>query len=144
MASEVNAPWPVEDIPNGDTLYMRVHKNNILNGELDAAAFQRHGGGLSTDWAKYASPEDTRSRSQSSPPGRNAVVAFVVGDIRDIGFDVAHEPIMPTLDDPFGNQAHTEVSAQVSSVEFRAKLSNLWKPEIPKERDDLMSFGRVV
>ena len=134
MADEVGAPWPSEDIPDQDLLYMRVHRNNIQNGALTAGAFRRHGDGLSTDWARYCDgPDDTRQRARSSSPGDNAVVSFVVGDIRaDVRFTVAHTPVQRTLEDLAGNRAHADVRAatDVSKTEFRARLADLYKIEI--------------
>lgn len=133
MVDEVDLPWPSEEIPDQDLLYTRVHRNNMVDGELTAAAFKIHGDGLSTDWAKHCfSVDDTRRRAKS--PRDNAVVSFVAGDIRaDVRFAVVHTPIRPTADDPVGDRAHVDVRASrdVTKTEFRAKLSDPWTMAIP-------------
>ena len=134
MADAVDTPWPTENIPDQDLLYMRVHRNNTRDGAPTAGAFKRHGEGLSTDWAKYcAGPEDTRGRAKSSQPQDHAIVSFVVGNVRaDPRFTVMHTPIQRTIEDPIGNRAHADIraTADVSKTEFRAKLSDLCKVEI--------------
>jgi hypothetical protein len=145
VADEVDVSWPVEEIPNDDHLYLRVYKKHCSNGRIMPIAFKRHGetgDGLSVDWSRYASPEDTRRRSLRHPPEDYAVVSFKVEDIRRLGYTVVHKPLSPgnlgaTTE---GNRAHTEIipPATVLDTEFRAKLLALCKLEVP---DDLDAFG---
>lgn len=103
MAEETSAGgWPVEDIPDADHLYMRVHRTWFKpSGDISLRAFANHGAGMSTDWSKYSTPEQTRDRGRTPPS--NAVVRMNVGDIRAMpGQSVAHSP-------QDGNRAHADV-----------------------------------
>lgn len=56
---------------------------------------------MSTDWAKYSTPEESRNRANR--PEDNGVVEMRVGDVRAIpGLTVEHTPI------PL-NRSHTDV-----------------------------------
>ena len=97
--------WPIEAIPDGDDIYMRIHLRSWVSpsGRLSSAAFQNRGSGMSVEWAKYATPEQTRSRSDRHPPTAYGIVAMVTGVVRAIpGQRVEHEPLPE-------NQAHSEV-----------------------------------
>jgi hypothetical protein len=95
--------WDVENIPEGDFVFMRVHKNNAPNGELLLAAFRDQGAGMSTDWEKYSTAEQTRNRAGRSKPSDNGVIKLSVTGIRRIEkLSVVHEPLTD-------NRAHTEV-----------------------------------
>jgi hypothetical protein len=116
--------WPVEDIPDEDKLYFRVHDAHRKRGthEISVGAFVNRGGkGMSTDWAKYSTPERTRDGA-SKDPQRNAVVEFIVGEVRALPEQtVEHAP-----DVARNNRAHTEVSGP-KSEEIRVKLGRLAK-----------------
>jgi hypothetical protein len=56
---------PPEEIPNADQLYYRVHVGFVkhANGKLRPNCFRdKNADGMSTDWSKYATPEQTRRR----------------------------------------------------------------------------------
>jgi hypothetical protein len=75
--------WPVEPIPVHDHLYFRVHQMYIRSDGIAPAAFtNRPAGGesMSVDWARYATPEETRGRARK--PIENAVVQFVAERVR--------------------------------------------------------------
>ena len=112
--------FPVETIPDGDTLYMRVHKTFVKNGELRPSVFVDREGGISTDWKKYATPQQAQGRTRI--PSDNGVISLVAGPIRAVPLTVVHEP----LDD---NQAHTEVFGE-KSEEVRVKLRRIFAWEI--------------
>ena len=104
-------PWPVEEVPDVDTLYMRVHRQWIrADGSLRPLCFKNRpddSGGMSTDWDRYSTPEETRQRARR--PSDNAVIAMNVGQIRAIPEQrVQHSPVFghPELPD---NRAHTDV-----------------------------------
>lgn len=64
-------------------------------------------GAMSTDWCKYSTPEETRSRARK--PDRNQIGRLSVNAVRQIlEQEVEHTPIQnhPTLAD---NRAHTDV-----------------------------------
>lgn len=93
--------WNVEQIPDPAKLYMRVHMKMLPEGKLHAGVFKAHGDGMSTDWEKYSTPEDTRFRALQ--PDMNGVIALVTGTVRSIeNLEVRHAP-----DDDGKNRAHT-------------------------------------
>ncbi len=118
--------WPVETITDSDRLYMRVHRGWYKrDGTVGAGAFQDRDGGMSTDWAKYATPGETRSRHKS--PLDNAIVAFIVGDVRVIpGQTVAHSPLPD-------NRAHTDVLGE-KDEEARVRLRRIATTVLPLSR----------
>lgn len=81
---------------------MGVHKTWLKpDGTLATGAFQNRGGAMSTDWSKYATPEETRQRRRT--PADNAVVSMNVGKVRAVpGQSVTHTPLPE-------NRAHTDV-----------------------------------
>ena len=118
--------WIVEDVPNEDHLYMRVHKN-YWRGRVLPGVFREHGGGMSTDWCKYSTPETTRSRARK--PSDNGVLSLPVGGVRSIsGLSVMHTP-----DIEINNRAHTDVKGIVCErkTEIRVHLLRLHQVEIP-------------
>jgi hypothetical protein len=93
--------WQVEHIPDDDEVFMRAHRMFFRKGALQPGVFTPHDGGMSVDWEKYSSPEETRQRSRN--PQDNAVISLPVSKIRGIGnLEVEHTP--ESL-----NRAHSEV-----------------------------------
>lgn len=123
--------WPKEDIPDTDLLFMRVHiKTYAAKGKLSLGAFQNHDGGMSTDWNKYATPTETRSRGRR-PADEYAVVQMQAGKIRAVpGQVVEHNPIYPT------NRAHTEVFGE-KDEEARVLLNRCATWVIFPSQDDV-------
>jgi hypothetical protein len=77
------------------------HKMHFNGPTLQPGVFKAQGGGMSVDWEKYSSPNDTRQRGRI--PADNAVIALPVSGIRDIDdLDVIHTPTTE-------NQAHSDV-----------------------------------
>lgn len=73
-------------------------------------------GAMSTDWSRYATPEETRARARK--PSLNAVGRLHVGAVRQIPMQaVVHSPIRnhPTLPD---NRAHADVTGPKMSVDL--------------------------
>ena len=94
--------WPKEDIPNAASVFMRIHRRWAPNGEALPGAFRDHAGGMSVDWDKYSTPEETRARGRL--PSENGVIGTGVGAIRTIeGLSVEHAPIQEDTHDPEGN-----------------------------------------
>ena len=131
--------WPVEEIPDGDLLYLRVHRQWIKNGRIAPGFFQNRPsettGAMSTDWSKYASPADTRARARR--PELNAVISLVVGDVRTIPQQtVIHSPIQddPVLPD---NRAHTDLAGpkETGDLEIQDTFSRIARVVIPVEVD---------
>ena len=122
MADTDRLEWPAEEIPDPDKLYMRVHRNNVVNRELTPVALRDHappdGGraGMSTDWSRYSSPEETRLRTDRNPDNYG-VVEMIVGVARSIpGVAVEHTP-RPE------NRAHTDVFGDKKDQEIRVRLT---------------------
>jgi hypothetical protein len=73
--------WQPESIPDQDRLFMRVHvKTWVRDGEVRPGAFQNRpegAPGMSTDWERYSSAEETRQRARK--PLEQGVIAFRAG-----------------------------------------------------------------
>ena len=119
MVDEVT--WPIEPIPHSDNIFMRAHRAHFRNGELQPGVFRQHGEGMSVDWEKYSTSQETRNRA--AKPLENAVIGASVGHIRDVsGLDVLHKP-----DYEGSNRAHSNVVGLPANntpelVEVRIKL----------------------
>ncbi|MBW4618834.1 MAG: hypothetical protein KME17_05685 [Cyanosarcina radialis HA8281-LM2] len=130
MADGIEEIWESEDIPNTDRLFMRVHSQNIdENGKLKPGAFRNlpkdlPGSGMSTDWEKYSTPEETQKRARK--PSENAVIQLVCEEVRQVpGQTVTHTP-----KPEFNNQAHTDVYGE-KNTEVRLKLMAIYQIVIP-------------
>lgn len=83
--------WHVEAIPDEADVLMRAHRAFFRGKILQPGVFRLHKDGLSVDWEKYSSPEDTRARGRV--PQENAVIRLPVLRIRKIScLDVSHVP----------------------------------------------------
>lgn len=124
--------WPIEDIPNEDALYMRVHRQWFRDSHVVPGSFRNRPddatGGMSTDWNRYATPGDTLQRARR--PEDNAVIRFAVGDIRAIPEQqVEHAPLPD-------NRAHTDVlGPKEQDPEIRRLFSRKYSLVISLERD---------
>ncbi|MFO8073059.1 MAG: hypothetical protein R6V85_14405 [Polyangia bacterium] len=106
--------WTPEEIPDADHLYLRVHRNHARKGKPAPGAFRDHGGGMSTDWWKYSSPEETKARARI--PEDKRVVSLHVERVRSVPMNVLHTP-----DRERENRAHTDVVGE-KNAESRVKL----------------------
>lgn len=108
--------WPRELIPDVDDLFMAVHKQFFAQGALQPGAFRDHGIGMSTDWSKYSTAHECRSRRKV--PQDNAVIRLPVGATRrDAKQRVEHAPLDR-------NRSHTEVVGK-KDAEARIRLRRL-------------------
>jgi len=80
---------------------------------------------MSTDWQKYARPEDTRSRANK--PEDNAIIQIIVREVCQI----ADQVVVHTPDPKTNNRAHTDVFGE-KTPEARLKLSRISKIIIPQ------------
>jgi hypothetical protein len=100
---------------------MRVHRVFVRDGEVRSACFKdmpHEGAGMSTDWSKYATPEQTRQRG-AKVASNYVVIEMNVGDVRAIPDQrVAHDP----LDD---NRAHSLVHGPKGEGHPRIRLEYL-------------------
>jgi hypothetical protein len=126
VADEVNVSWESENIPDEDSLWMRVHRmwfdaqGNVLPGSFQNRPTAQDG--MSTDWQKYANPEYTRSRAKK--PQDNAVIRLVVGEVRQL----PNQSVVHTPDS--NNRAHTDVFGE-KHPEVRVKLARMCRIVIP-------------
>lgn len=112
--------WQSEAIPDGDTLYMRVHVNSTINGELHPGVFVDRHGAMSANWQKYCpAPEDARRKAKE--PAKNGVISATAGRIRSVPQVVEHTPIQYDPDPRLIDRSHTDVRGQKTS-EVRLKL----------------------
>jgi len=57
--------WPIENIPNADHLFMRVHKQYLKGHEVTPGAFQSREAGMSVEPAASTPAARRRQRSFS-------------------------------------------------------------------------------
>jgi hypothetical protein len=98
--------WPIEEIPDSDSLFMRIHRFDLdASGRPKPGAFRnspKGAAGMSVDWDRYATPEKTRRRGRQEP-SNYAVISLDAGRVRTVpGQTVEHRP------EP-DNRAHSEV-----------------------------------
>jgi len=127
VADTVESAWPSEEIPDGDLLFMRVHRQYFNpDGSIQPGVFKNQGEGMSTDWSKYADPEYTRS--QGRMPEENGVISLIAGDARHIpGQIVVHTP-----DRIKNNRAHTDVYGEKKKdPEIRVRFSRICRLVLP-------------
>lgn len=121
------ALWPSEEIPDSDDLYMRVHKLDLDSGIPELGAFRnrpKKTGSMSTDWSKYATPEETQWRARI--PQDNGVIALNVGEVRSIQDQIVkHSPISNHQSLP-NNRSHTDVLGPKNS-EVRLKFRRIYR-----------------
>jgi hypothetical protein len=110
MAEAEVLNWEVEPIPDADKLYLRVHSDHLQAGELHPGVFRQRGArGMSVDWQKYATPEESIARSGASDKTKVGIVALVVGIVRTIpGLDARHDPDVERR-----NRAHSLVTGMI-------------------------------
>ena len=124
MADEV--VWPIELIPDADSVFMRAHKDYFRSGDLLPGVFREQDGSMSVDWNKYSSAHETRERGKN--PMANAVLRLSVGNVRSVNsLDVEHTP------EP-DNRAHSEInlpSNREDLTEVRLKLLRIAVTALP-------------
>jgi len=109
--------WPIEEIPDADSVFMRAQQMYFRDGELEPGVFQSHGGGMSVNWERYATAEETKQQARlvNKDPTNYAVVSAIVIRIREIdALRVEHTPIP-------NNRAHSDVLGPLKSVQKRKK-----------------------
>ncbi len=116
--------YPKEVIPDKCSLYYRVHATYFRDNVLIPGVFRELGDGMSTDWDKYSTPEQSKARAKK--PENNGIVSLSVEKLRILNFNVIHAPT-------YGNRAHTNVKGV--NVETRLKLLDVFKWEIKIPQD---------
>lgn len=107
--------WEAEDIPDDDYLYKFFKLMYFRDGDVLPACFTNVGQpddpsyGMSTDWSKYASPEETRKRPRDKQ-ARYGVARIKASNITKVpGQFVRHDPIFVAGDSPENNRVHTNI-----------------------------------
>jgi hypothetical protein len=132
--------FPIEEIPNEDLLYYRVHEVNIdeeeshPNKKIKLVAFDPHPKGstqMSVNWDKYSTPIELQQLAKV--PEKNGIVSFSVEKVRNTPYplQVIHDPI---LIEHFKNQAHAlilDVPPRKNDIGIRVKLRDICSWEIP-------------
>ncbi len=109
--------WPRENIPDENSLFYRIHRTWIQNGNPIPGAFKDREGAMSADWEKYSTPKETKNRART--PDDNGVVEMNVKDIRNIpNQTVEHSPI------PDINRSHTNIIGE-KDEEVRLKFRRI-------------------
>lgn len=109
----LDGPWAPENIPDDDGILLRVLRSNFdfENDEIKPVGFKNHGDGMSTDWEKYSSAEQTRARCpEDKSPEDYGVVRLIVGFVRRVPYQsVMHTPKWCPPHHKHTNRAHTDV-----------------------------------
>jgi hypothetical protein len=120
--------FPIELIPDRDSVFLRAHKTRMRDGVPTGSAFTPKGNtGLSVDWEKYSTAQ--ASREHGAIPADNAILRMVAGDIRKIreGLDILHVPL------PL-NRAHSEINLpenRTDQTQVRVLLGRIAIVQIP-------------
>jgi hypothetical protein len=124
VVNSLDANWESEDIPSEDSLLMRVHQTFLDDeGEPIPAAFRNQPpktGGMSTDWERYSTPEETMARARE--PMANIVIALLTGAVRGI----PNQVVVHTPDAVTRNRAHTDVFGE-KTVEVREGFMRIYR-----------------
>ena len=117
--------WPVENVPDYDLLYMRVHQVHLRDNSLSPKVFINHGEGdeegMSTDWNKYSTPEETRNRIYAKKPTwKGGVIQMVVEDVWKIPDQVVQHAPLPD------NRAHTNIKGR-KDTQVRYLFMSIWQ-----------------
>ena len=133
-----NTTLIVEDIPNEDYLYYRVHKKEVRNGKVPPGCFSEKGDGnekgMSTDWSRHSTPEEALNRPTSryldgDRTQTHGIISLIVGKVREIeGIQVIHAPRSYNI-------AHTHICGippqDPTKTEVRSKLARIYTFAIP-------------
>ena len=130
VANEVEPKWEPEEIPDEDLLFMRVHRDYLDDdGEPIPQAFRNRPprtGGMSTDWRKYSTAEETMGRARDRTA--NILIELLTGAVRKIpNQSVAHTPDIEN-----NNRAHTDVFGEKKPVEIRERFMQIYR-KVPLE-----------
>jgi len=97
--------WPIEIIPDSDFLYRRIHSSILISSqnENDIPPFAfKDNNGISTDWNKYSTPEESQYRA--SEPEKNGIIQIKVALIRLYkNLTIVHAPLP-------SNRAHSLIN----------------------------------
>ncbi len=107
--------WYPEELPTHHYLYKFVKEKLIRDGEVLAEAFHNVGVigepsyGMSTDWSKYSSPDETKNRP-ADKTARYGVARIQVGDVGIVNYQKAvHDPLFHGRNNRQNNRSHTNI-----------------------------------
>lgn len=95
MEDEVKDDLTIEIIPDQDIVFRRVHRNHVDGDNMVMpVAFPTEEDGLSVNWSKYSTPENTKNESVSfgKDPSNYGVISLPVITVREIPLRVIHSP----------------------------------------------------
>ncbi len=126
LVNEISREWEAEDVPDPDFLFMRVHYRFLdQDGEPMPGAFRNRpdeSGGMSVDWQKYSTPQETRARARD--PSANIVIEFLAGAVRKI----PNQTVVHTPDADRYNRAHTDIRGEKKRpVEIRERFMEVYR-----------------
>ena len=79
-------------------------------------------GGMSVDWQKYSTPQETRARARD--PSANIVIEFLAGAVRKI----PNQTVVHTPDADRYNRAHTDIRGEKKRpVEIRERFMEVYR-----------------
>ncbi len=117
--------WPVESIPDTDWLFRRVHVHLLSNRQnqenIPPIVFWDHNG-ISVDWSKYSTPNESRQRAKD--PSQNGIIQIGVQAILSFrSLSVVHAPIQE-------NRAHANIlgmhnCSKVDQTDIRKRLARI-------------------
>ena len=128
--------WPIEDIPDKDALYHRIHVNfikqalqdqRIIPGEeieICPNFFHLQGKDLSAHWSKYATPPKIKDRALV--PDKNGIVEFEAGKVRAFqGLVIVHSPSRK-------HRSHSSVCGHKKQIQTALSRVAQWaiKPDV--------------
>lgn len=113
--------FPIEDIPEATRLFRRILRRHVKTDNSPKPAafnlFRKSVPGISCDWEKYSTPQQTLDRGKASTPEAIAgVVYFICRELRREDFRVTHTPV--------NYQAHCTVLGE-DTTQNRVTLSRL-------------------
>lgn len=119
--------YEVEEIPNHDKLFYRIHPNWMNDGQIIPGAFRELGDGMSTAWSKYSTPTKLQERAGSLVN----IISLEVASVRSIkSLEVIHDPLYDKkrgIDD----QAHSLVKGIPKQKILKASVRD-WLIDIAK------------
>ncbi len=113
--------WDIEEIPDDNKVFYRIHKSFFREGKLIPGAFREIRDGMSADWEKYSTPADSICRAKK--PEDNGIVSLLVGNMRKTDLEVTHRPSEE-------NRSHSIVKGREKRIqddpEVRLKLMKMY------------------
>ena len=116
--------WDTENIPDEDYTYRRINRVHVRtdDGTIRPGAFKPYGFGISVDWARYSTPQETRDRGGT--PQDNAVGQLLSNAVRAIEDQTVNHSPLPA------NRAHSVIIGR-NTEKIRVLLTRIVEVVIP-------------